>query len=613
MRLHDRILLVFSAIATASALAACSYEPPAGSIGSESTSSTGTVSLAVKSDPSSSLDVLTVDIIGVELVKSDGTSVELLSAPTRIDLTASSDDALLVQSTPVPVGNYRSATITFDFASSTAVLTGLATPAAILDFAGAPIVAPTTFTIDLNQSAFAVVAGQQRVIVFDFDLATSVNADPLSNHVALQPIVGVSSDGGTELVAMGTLLKINFSQQSFTAALEPEAGHTAGNATFVVNDQTSYQIDGVPSVGAAGLSLLGLVPRGASVQVFGAADPSSASIVARQVIAGQGTDSGLTDIVDGVVVNRLGNPTAGSNEQLQILGNARNAQTGFVAFSSLFTANVNFANTRVVRSDSSLFLTTDAINVGQHVRIYGTLNSNVMWANVPGAVVRAVPVHAFGTAISSVTPPVGPTTVTMVLQQIDDLPASAFFFPTSGLTPPNPSVLTVNADALASAQHLALGTPIDVVGFFAPVNDNAQDLQATSLDEATTMPSQLLVDNRANGLTVNLVATPTSIVLEITGTAAAGERTILDQGLAGVVPLPTTPSPTITASGSTGSFTLLDATTGKEMIFTTFATFSNALANALAQGATLQTFGSSGVFTTSTGTMPATSISAVIE
>jgi hypothetical protein len=573
------------------------------------------VSVAVTDTAAQGVELFIVGVDQIQLGKHDGTVVDMLSVPVSVEFSSLTDSALLLQSMKVPVGVYDSASITLDFSNATLVLTGQSTPATIVDEGGAPVGGTLTLQIDLNETAFQVLANRQRMVTFDFDIAQSLVVDPAHNTATLEPIVAVQIDGtDTQLVTFGTLLDVVPSQNSFTATIGSQTGQPLGTAVYLVNNHTIYQIDGVPSAGTTGLALFDLVPHGTPIQVIGEPDLGTSNILARFVIAGRGADDGTADILEGDVIDRLGNPSAGSNVQLVVFGNARNAQTSFFQFGGLFTALVNFANTRVVQEKSGRILDTDALNVGQHVRIYGTLNANVMYANISTAVVREEPVHALGDTISTSTPTSGgPTTVTMQLQQLQLLPQSAFLFPDSGLTPPNPNALTVNADTLASAQTLVSGTPIEVIGFFAPIDDTAQDFVASSVTDLNTAPSLLLVDNKTNGLTVIVVASPTAIVLQISGTAVPGERAIIDHGLAGFFQLPTLPAPSIAPAEPTGTFTLLDKTTGTETIFTTFSSFSSALAQALSQGATLRTFSSFGVYSSIANSVAATKIGVVIQ
>lgn len=247
------------------------------------------------------------------------------------------------------------------------------------------------------------------------------------------------------------------------------------------------------------------------------------------------------------------------------------------------------------------------------MRIYGTLNSNVMYANVSTAVVREEPVHALGTVTSSSVVSGQPTIVLMNLEQLELLPQNVFIWPNSGLSPPIPTALTVNAGVLASAVGLVSGTLIEVIGNFASVPDGTQDFTATSLLDLETSPSLLLVNNQTNGFTVIVVTSPTEIVLQISGTARPDERAIIDYGFAGFFQLPTTPAPTIVPAGASGTFTLRDKTTGTETAYTTFSSFSDALGQALSQGATLRTFSAVGVYSSTTNSVPATKIGAVIQ
>jgi hypothetical protein len=597
-------------------LGACNYSPSSGggTGGGATSSESAVVSFAVKDSTVQGIEFFTIDVTAIRLEKHGGVPIDAITAPVTIDFASLTDSAQLLQQVKAPVGVYDSASITLDFTNATCVLAGHSTPALLVGENGSPLTGPLTIDIDLGQTSFDAVAGSQHLVTFEFDTGQSAIVELANNRVELEPIVAVEIDGASPiLLTFGTLLSVSSASHSFTATIGSQAGQPLGEITYLVDSHTIYEIDGVPSAGATGLALFELVSPGTPIQVLGVPDASVPNVAARFVVAGSGADNGTSDIAEGDVIDRLGNPTAGSNEQLVVLGHSRSAQTGFLQFGTTFTANVNFANTKVVRDQSDVIFDTDSINVGQHVKIYGTLNSNVMFANSPTAVIRAGVVHALGSTISISTATNEPTTVTMVLEQLQLLPQSAFAWQDSGLTPPNPSALTVNAGTLSSAQSLVSGTPIEITGFFAPVPDSAQDFLASSVIDVNTAPSRLLVDNEVNGFTVIVVASATRIMLQITGTAGPGELAVIDRGLAGSIPLPTTPSPTISAAGATGTYTLRDKTKAMETSFTSFASFSSALGDALAHGATLHTFSAVGVYAATTSSVPATQIGAVIE
>jgi len=382
---------------------------------------------------------------------------------------------------------------------------------------------------------------------------------------------------------------------------------------LAIGAHTVFQIDGAPAAGNTGLAALALKVDGTPIQATVEIDPHSPKLLASVVLAGLGTDASNTDIVDGEVIDRLGNASAGSNVTLVVRGSSRNAVGTLTQADAAFSAVVNFANTHVVREGSLLVLDTDELNVGQRVRIFGTLNGGVIFANLGTNLVREEPVHVLGHAISASGSASHPTTLTMSLDQVESLPEPLFVWLDSGLTPPNPAAFTLNAGELIDPAQVTSGESIEALGFFAPVPDAAQDFIASSLTNTATSPSELIVTDKPNGFTVTVDASSARIRLTITGTPGSGEKAILEQGLAGAIPLPTTPAPTIIPANALGNYSLMDKATASVQSFTSFDAFSSALNTALSHGAKLGTFTAEGVYTPSTNFMQATVISATVQ
>ncbi len=601
------------ALISAFIIAACSPSNSGGSTGSGSTSgSNGVVSFALQSSTPSSISSFTVDVTDIRIGKLGGANTSVLPRSVTIDLAQTNELARLLQSASLGSDTYDFAEITLDFTHSN-VLTRSG-PATLVDGNGNPFAAPFTVAIELNEMAFPLASGEHRLVMFDVDVASATNVDLVHGTVAADPMVRVEVDRtGTPLEVVAELGSIATAMHEVGVALEGNGG-TEGNVALAIDAHTVFQVDGAPAAGNTGLAALALKPNGTPIQATVEIDPHSPKLLASVVLAGLGTDASNTDIVDGEVIDRLGNPSAGSNVTLVVRGSSQNAVGTLTQADAAFTAVVNFANTQVVREGSLLVLDTDELNVGQRVRIFGTLNGGVIFANLGTNLVREEPVHVLGHAISaSGSGSGGPTTLTMSLEQVESQPEQAFVWANSGLTPPNPAAFTVNADELVAAEQVTSGESIGALGFFAPVPDAAQDFIASSLTNTATSPTQLIVTDKPNGFTVTIDASSARITLTITGTAGAGEKAILEQGLAGAIPLPTTPVPTIIPANALGNYSLMDKSTASVQSFTSFDTFTNALKNALSQGAKLGTFSAEGVYMPATNFMQATVISATVQ
>ena len=608
----DRSPLALAGVCAAFAVAACSPANSGGSTGSGSTSgSNGIVSFALKSAVPPAVASLTAAVAGIRIGKMGGTTTSALSAPITLDLAQTTDISRLLQSANLGADTYDLVEITLDFTHSTVVTRS--GPATLVGAGGFPFAAPFTIDIDLNQSAFQLTAGEQHLVELDVDAASATTMDQAHAELAIDPIVSIVVDRAqAQVEIVGQLSSVSPSALVFGAALE-SSNAAVGSVELGVDPHTLFQIDGVPSAGQAGIASLALKQQGTPLELTAEIDPSSPKLFASFVIAGLGTANGGTDIVDGEVVDRLGNPSPGSNVTLKVVGNARNALGTLMEVDAPFAAVVNFANTHVVRSRSVMVLDADDLNVGQHVRVFGTLNGGVIYANLGTNLVREDAVQVFGFATTASAPVGGPVTLTMSLDHVDELLEQSFVWLDSGLLVPNPAAFTVNAGSLIDPAQVTSDEAIGALGFFAPTGDAAQDFLALSLATTASAPTQLVVSDKPGGFTVTVDANSARIMLTIAGSAGAGEKAVLDQGLMGSMLLPTTPAPTVVAASPLGNYTLQDKTTATASSFTAFNSFSSALTNALSSGAALSTFTAEGTYSSSTNSLRATTISALVE
>jgi hypothetical protein len=601
---------------TALALAGIALFHGCGTAGSGSGSSGGsgtpggTISMAMTDAPSDEIESFIVEVDALTLRRQDGAVVSVINSPMSIDLASLSDTTELLNHVTVPAGSYTSAVITFDFTNATCVLVGQNVPAQILNSTGVAVTGTLTLPVQFASAPMIVVLDKHRLLELDFDLNQSCNVDSASNVVRLEPAVVLHIDGsGKELESVGALVSVNSGTSSFVGNVKTSHGIVLGNVTYTADANTIYQVDGVPGTGATGLSELAAKSSGTSLQVYGHVDPDSSAIVAEFVQAGTGTYNGLKDIIEGHVIDRQGNPTAGSNVILSVLGRSSNALHTTFQYNKTFTVTTNFANTKVVRPFSSQAFDMDDVNVGQRVRIFGLLNGTSMSATQPNDVIREQVSRTFGHATGAIAG----TTLTLNLTHVDLHLQSAFSWLDSGNSPPIPSAFTADVGTLGTNLGIVNGTAVEVRGFLSSVDDSVQDLSAQTLINLDTAPTLLFIRNVPGGFTVGVTATPLFIQIGITGVAFPAEKAILDMGYAGFVQLPTVPAPNITPAGSGGLFMLRDKLTGTVTAYFTFTTFSAALANVMAAGANIVTISATGAYTGSTNTLQANLVSVIVN
>jgi hypothetical protein len=552
-----------------------------------------------------------VEVTGLQLTKVDNTVVPVLTTPITVDLASLTNATELMNLITIPAGVYTSATITLDFTNATCVLIGQTAPAMIQDDSGATVTGTLTMPIQFGANELALLANTQRLLEFDFALDESADVDPVGNVVKLEPTMIFRLDGsGKTMLTFGTLVSVDTSGSTFVADISSLHSGVLGPATFATDTSTIFHLDGVSEQGPAGLALLNTKAAGTWVQVFGAIDPASSHIMASTVEAGVGTYNGGTDFIDGHITDRTGNPSQGSNVTYNVLGRSSNAAHTTFQYETAFTVTTNFSNTSVLRRFSAQAFNTDSLNVGQKVRIFGSLSGTAMNAATPGSVILMEQTKLLGTANGAIAT----STMTMNLQAVDFRPHNLFMWGDSGSTIPVPTAFTVDVGTLGNGLGIMASTPVQAQGFIAPIAGSTQNSTAISLLDFATAPALMYVKNLPGGLTVGVTTSLTQIQLNISGTATAGEKAIIDQGFVlGVVNLPTTPAPTVLPVSSGGLFVIRDKTTGSISTYASFVSFSIALNNVLAQGATLDIFSALGTYNAGPNSMQASLICVVVQ
>lgn len=560
-----------------------------------SSGDSATVTLAVTDAATDELSTFTIGLEAVELVSATNPPVSLLQEPVAVDFAALTDLSRILNVMTVPPDVYTGVEVTLLYDSDRVHLHGNNVPASLMDAEGGGAltgtqVLPIDFLVPLE-----VTAGNY-VLELDLDLDQSVDVDEAMNTVFFEPAIlpRVNRTDPREHAVTGDLRAVQLENSRFRVALSG----TLGSEPLVdvsVAPGTVFQIDGQCLLGAAGLALLDTLPVNSWVQAFGTMGSSSSRFQALTVEAGTGTYNGGTDIVEGVIVARTGG--AGADATLTVRGHSNDAAHVNLEFNLTFTVLTSFADTKVVRRGSATQYDTDDLNVGQRIRAFGVLDTNInqLDARLPTHVVRMEPTWVFGQAAAAPASGV----LTMNLLRVDLRDPADFTWADSGVNPPNPAAFTIEEHNLGIGQQIGAGTPVVALGFFAPVDASGSDFDASNLANRELLPSVLLVRDRLNGFTVTTTATDTAIDLVFSNDPAAPlERAVIDMGFAGETDLVPTGVSLVPKPGTLGlGFYLLhDRTLQTVGLYFTFASFAQALDAALDGGATLFNAGAVGVY-----------------
>jgi hypothetical protein len=594
-------------LAAATFLGGCHNDASPGT--GQSGGSFGPVIVSITDAASDQVSSFIVEVSTIRLVNTAGSEVAVLAAPVQVDLAQLTDIAQVIGFANVPAGLYTQANITIDLFGADLHLAGNSASADIVDATGAPVNGSILLPVQFDAPISVAVNTQQR-LELDFDLDQSMTVDVPGNTVTLEPafVLRVNPAAPKQLFVTGILSSINTGTSMFTAAVQGAGGGTIANLNFHTSGTTVFQIDGEPLTGAPGLLALNQAGAGTAVQCYGVASTSSDRIEVSTCIAGTGSFDGGTDLIDGYIVGRTGGP--GANAVLQVFGQSIDAGHTNFTFGTTFVVNTDFTATNVVRLGSSTIFDTDDLNIGQRVKVYGTLTGTTMDATSVDSVVRLERVRVFGVAAG---PPAG-IILTIDLLAVGQLPEAAFTWTDGGGSPPDPDLFSIDVGTLGNGLQIVAGSNAEARGFFPAIDDVNADFDADALSNADSAASTMIVRNVAvGGFTVNVTTTTTDIQLGIVGAAGPGEVALVDQGLVGTTPLPAAPTPTIMRTGGTGSYSLRDRSTGAFLSFTQFSDYASAVGSMIGQGATLIQIGATGVWNAGTNTIDATVSTAIIE
>jgi hypothetical protein len=294
---------------------------------------------------------------------------------------------------------------------------------------------------------------------------------------------------------------------------------------------------------------------------------------------------------------------------LTVLGHSQDATHSSFLFNTVFSVDVSFASSRVVRRGDANAFDTDELNVGQLVRVFGTLSGMTMDATSATSVVREQPTRLCGFSIGAP----GSGVMAMDLNRVDLRASSDFDWSQGGATPADPTNLQVDVGSLTNGLNIVDGTPVIARGFFSAIDDAGADFVATAVINRDQSASVLAIRDALLGFTVSTMASASQIQFTITGTKGPFEFAVIDRGFVGVQDLPTSPAPTVLPGSDPIVYIVRDAMNGSIRVESDFASFSADVASALAAGRHLTGFHAIGVYDVMTNSLSANLASAVIR
>jgi hypothetical protein len=222
-----------------------------------------------------------VGLVSVQLRTSSGSSsVNVLPAGTTVDLARLVNLSEVVGSpSSVKTGTFKEAVVTLDY-SAAQIIYDNGTPEGVALTplgAGGQALGQVTLTLLLDPSnELSIAAKSTTRLSLNFNLAASNVVDLTAKTVAVMPMMSASSqpiDSKTVRIRgpIGTVNNTSDTDTWFSSGITPfDFGTSEGGSLRVTpTTGTSYEINGTPVSGTAGLSQLASLSSGTMVEAFG--------------------------------------------------------------------------------------------------------------------------------------------------------------------------------------------------------------------------------------------------------------------------------------------------------------------------------------------------------
>ena len=434
----------------------------------------GTVVTTFSADNPAPFTAYIVDLYSFYLILNNGNTnygfTGSVGAGKTVDFAQLADKTELFGPLAVPEGTYTTATITLNYAQLTTSnyfaaqlfvdINGTSYAATQYDPTSttSPPAAPGTisYTIKFDPAHPLVVQrGTPTRLDFHFDtsasstIVTNPTASPPTATVYVRPFLTASTVPviTKPLRARGEFVAADTANNNFTMNMRsffdaPSYTTTAQGAVHVqVTDQTTYNVNGVPSQGAIGLKAVAGLPQITTIVAYGTLGDITGQdpiLNATEVYAGIAVEDTAATEATGTVVSRSGDTLHLHNASLIHPPGYLSTSSNVVEFLNDLTLTINDSTTSVlIDRQPTATSSTQSISIGQQVDLQSpnayTAGSAALDAT--GGLMRLTTTPAWGT-LDSATP--GSATVNLLTLGAAQ-PAVIQFTGTGATTPADPT------------------------------------------------------------------------------------------------------------------------------------------------------------------------------
>ena len=548
-----------------------------------SAASCGTAMLTL-TDATGDFTSYTVDVTSLKLTRADGAVVETLPATTRVDFTQLVNVTELVTATTIPQGEYVSAAMTVDYTNAAVFVevNGAPVQASVVDSGGNAV---TTLTLNVkldNAHHFIVSPGQAARLALDFNLAASNTVDTTKTPpvVTVQPFIvaSVVPSDNKDVRVRGALVSVDATAATYTVDLRPFDNDAGGDDQVVVSTtaQTTFEVNGVSSTGAAGITALAGLTPGSWTVAFGTLSSTDHSFTASRVLAGSSVQMPSLDGLIGIVTARTGNTLSVRGATLH------SHMDNDDRFSPKpVTLTIGTGTTFTVAGQPSAMPTVAWPSVGSAITAFGTAGTDASGNptfDATGGRVRLEITSLWGFVVAT-----GTGQVTLNVQSIGGLAPTEFSYAGTGTTTAqdsNPAMYVVTTGTLP-LPPVSATSPIRYFGIVQPFGSAPPDFNANTQVDFADAFAKLEVDFGLGSAAAFSTVSATDLVLNLADPLLGHEHVIQAGPL--VIDLTTLPASPMIVPDATGPnmFAISDGTSEMLSMYLSYADFEAALATKL--------------------------------
>lgn len=427
-----------------------------------------------------------VNLVSLQLKKSDGTLVETLPATTAVDFVELIDLTEILSARQIPAGEYVAAQVTIDFTNATIMVddgTGTGVQVTPVDSTGAAL-GQIQLAVQLdNKNDLKINSATASRIAFDFNLLASnaVNLTAKTDTVSPTLVASVIPVDNKQIRVRGGILAVDTADSDYTVTVDPFHDHDGGKLSPLAvhtTDTTTFEINGQAFAGAAGLAQLATLPAATIAVALGGLQSSDQTFTATSVIAGSSAEGGGFDHIFGNVIARNGSTLTVHGARMD---NHGGGDDDFIAGNSTVNIAAATAVTAEAQSSTTPAHSVAEISVGSLIDAFGTASKDSSGRITLDATAGRVRLDF--TRIQGALDGSASGNITLNLHSIDRRPISLFNFSGTGSAVganTDPTKYVVATGALDLSQF-STGQALLGIGFVSPFGKAPPDFNAVTL------------------------------------------------------------------------------------------------------------------------------------